>query len=132
MYIKEARPAVIDSDGTVTEGDLDVDNGWNFEEPKLLAERRAAASELIEVLEATSPFYVDGLDNAAMRAYVSWPERMFVVRDGRFLFVGGYGPDDYDVTELEKFLGGALGLKADPAADDGTSIEAMVGDVARK
>jgi hypothetical protein len=63
-----------------------------------------AASDWRDALSAASPYFIDGIDNAAMDAFVSWPERLFVIRDGVLEYVGGFGPERYDVAELEAWL----------------------------
>lgn len=73
------------------------------------AERAAAARACVERLGLTAPVLLDGMENAADRAYGAWPERLYVIsREGTIAYQGGKGPYDFDPTELERFLGDHL------------------------
>jgi len=62
-----------------------------------------------------------------MLEYVAWPERLFVVgEDGRFLYVGGFGPEGYDVLSLEKFLAARF---PDAPATAGKPVKELIADV---
>ena len=63
-----------------------------------------SAGKFHAALGARSPYFCEGIDNGAMNAYVSWPERLFVIVDGVLEYVGGYGPEQYDVGQLQEFL----------------------------
>ena len=63
----------------------------------------------------------------AMKAYTAWPERVFVIDShGRFVYVGGYGPEDYTITELEDVLERLFGPTV-----DGVDISELIGDVVK-
>jgi len=47
---------------------------------------------------------VDHMDDLACQAYSAFPERLFVVLDGMVVYVGGIGPWDYKVDEVEQIL----------------------------
>ena len=47
--------------------------------------------------EGKVPLYVDGIENQASVGYRSVPERLFVVLNGKFIYVGGPGPFGYDL-----------------------------------
>ena len=54
---------------------------------------------------------IDGMDDAACRAFSAWPERIYIVgADGRIVYRGGHGPYDFHPEEaraaLEAMLGG--------------------------
>lgn len=102
VYIKEAHP----TDG-IDFSHSEIASGWSLRQPQLMAERIDAATEFYRALGGTSPYFVDELNDGAMKAYVSWPERVFVIGcDGRFEYIGGYGPEDYSILDLKEFLDG--------------------------
>lgn len=53
-----------------------------------------------------------------MNGYVAWPERLFVIFRGKFEYVGGFGPEGYDVVELQRFLEGRFGHAAGPSVGE--------------
>ena len=60
---------------------------------------------------------VDGMDDAACRAFSAWPERIYILgADGRIAYQGGHGPYDFHPEEaraaLEAMLGGAVEVAA--------------------
>ena len=78
-----------------------------FDAPKTLAERAAIARRFATRLHGGVPLVVDGLDNAAERAFAAWPERLYVVgADGRVAFKGALGPDGYKPELVEAHLRG--------------------------
>ncbi len=64
----------------------------------------AAQSFLTHHAAFGSRLYLDGLDNAACSGYAALPERLFVLLDGVLVYVGGYGPDDYKLQEVRRWL----------------------------
>ncbi len=70
-----------------------------------MPERREAAGTCAAALGLTAPVLLDGMDNAADRAYGAWPERLYVLsREGTIAYQGGKGPYGFDPAELEDFL----------------------------
>ena len=124
VYIREAHP----TDGIAIEGTSRIGSGWSLKQPRLLSERAVAARQLRDALGAASPFFVDGMADEAMTAYVAWPERIFVIDEtGVLAYVGGFGPEGYDVLELEQFLEARFG-RADGSP---ASVAGLIRDVAR-
>jgi Iodothyronine deiodinase len=73
--------------------------------PRDLEERREIAALCAARLGLSTPILIDGMENAADRAYNAWPERLYVVgRDGSIAYKGGKGPFDFKPEELEGFL----------------------------
>ena len=50
------------------------------------------------------PYAVDLMDNAAMNAYRGFPERLYVVEDGKIKHVSVAGPWGYSVDEVRDWL----------------------------
>ena len=36
--------------------------------------------------------------------YFSWPERLYIILDGRIVYKGGMGPNDYRIEEVVQWL----------------------------
>jgi hypothetical protein len=94
VYVAEAHP--------VDEWQLPA----NEEEGVLLAqhttldERIAAAREAAARLHLTMPVLVDGMDDAASRAFAAWPERLVVVdAEGVVVYPGAPGPYGFSPEE---------------------------------
>lgn len=103
VYLAEAHP----EDGWV--GKSNVTERVLIRQHTTLAERFGAARRCASELELTIPMVVDGMEDAASRAFSAWPERIYVLGiDGRIVYQGGHGP--YDVrpqearAELERLL----------------------------
>ena len=50
------------------------------------------------------PFLVDNMKNEASRSYGSFPDRLYIVLDGKVVYQGGLGPVDYNTYEMEQWL----------------------------
>ena len=49
--------------------------------------------------------YVDEMDDAVMKAYSAWPDRLYLVGlDGRVAHAGGRGPFDFKPAELQESI----------------------------
>ena len=103
-YLEEAHPT----------------DGWLYESVTHLVkqattddERRAAAALLAEELrklgEVDATVVVDSLSNYASLAFGALPERLAIVRDGRLVFLGGKGPEEYSVGAAREALAAMLG-----------------------
>lgn len=103
VYIQEAHP----TDGWQVESNLR--DGIEVAQPTTLAERAVLARECAVRLGLTAPLVLDGLDDAADRAFHAWPERLYVISgDGRIAYQGGKGPYDFKPAELAAFLEGHM------------------------
>jgi hypothetical protein len=69
---------------------------------------------LVDRLKYRVPVAIDGIENAADKAYAAWPERIYVIgAGGRIVYKGGMGPFGFKPEEAEKSL--AEHLAASPA-----------------
>lgn len=50
------------------------------------------------------PIVMDTMKNELDNTYTAWPERLYIVKDSKILYVGGLGPLDYKVDEVEDWL----------------------------
>ena len=70
-----------------------------------LDERRRAAQRCARELGLTIPMLIDGMDDAACRAFSAWPERIYLLGgDGRIAYQGGHGPYDFDPDQAREAL----------------------------
>jgi hypothetical protein len=89
-----------------------------FKQPTTFTERQALAKVLVERLKYRVPVAVDGMDNAADKAYAAWPERLYVIAaGGRIVYKGGMGPFGFKPEQAEKSLADHLAAAATPATD---------------
>merc|ERR1711991_650384 len=98
IYSAEAHPC--------GEGNWDIYTHVDYDQPKEFPERLALAEKTFRLAKRDGLFVpvVDLMDNRAEKAYSSFPERLYVIEDGRIVLKGGKGPDGYSVDELESFL----------------------------
>mmetsp|Transcript_54270 Transcript_54270/g.118044 ORF Transcript_54270/g.118044 Transcript_54270/m.118044 type:complete len:116 (-) Transcript_54270:140-487(-) len=95
IYIEEAHP--------IDEWALYKD--VQYTQPKTTQERVDLAREYQQLAHFTMPMVVDTVSNEAQVAYAAWPERLYVIGvDGRVIYKGGQGPDDYKPDDLRSFL----------------------------
>jgi hypothetical protein len=94
IYIREAHPR----DGW-TMGSHDI------RDPRTLAERRKVAAACQASLDWGIPTCVDRMDDAVMKAYAAWPDRLYLVgADGRVKYAGGRGPWGFRPEELREAI----------------------------
>lgn len=72
-------------------------------------EDRLQAAQMLASLDPLVPIVVDPLDNQALTAYASFPERLYIVQDGRIAYEGRVGPVGYDLKGLRHWLNGWKG-----------------------
>merc|ERR1711874_848535 len=97
IYIEEAHP--------VEEGHYN--GNYDIRTHRNIAERLSAAQTLREDAGdqlAGSPILVDPMDDRANLAYAALPERLYVVMDNTVIYEGGFGPFNYNLAEVERFL----------------------------
>eukprot|EP00058_Branchiostoma_floridae_P017044 XP_002602532.1 hypothetical protein BRAFLDRAFT_93837 [Branchiostoma floridae] len=81
----------------------------DFRKHRTLEERLTAAKMLADS-NLSGPLLVDTMDDVANRKYGAWPERLYILLDGRVMYKGMPGPHGYHVHQvrdwLEKYLQG--------------------------
>jgi type I thyroxine 5'-deiodinase len=89
-----------------------------FRQPTTFEERQELARVLVERLKYRLPLAIDGMDNAADKAYSAWPERLYVIgRGGRIVYKGGMGPFGFKPDEAERSLAAHVASPAAAAGD---------------
>ncbi|KAN0015443.1 hypothetical protein ACTFIU_008174 [Dictyostelium citrinum] len=98
VYLKEIHPA----DEWYIGGD---EISLCYRQPKSMEERRAIVKDLKEYAPfCTIPFLIDKMDNNFNKVYDAVPERLYVLEDKKFKYVGGPGPFGFIPEELREFL----------------------------
>jgi len=105
VYIKEAHPE------DEWQMDANEDQGVCYRQPRTLDERVAIARDFVQRFDYGLPLLVDSMENVAEEAFAAWPERLYVIEDGRIAYKGGVGPRDFNPDELEKWLEQRFGGK---------------------
>ena len=59
---------------------------------------------MLAKIEVKSRLVIDSMEDRAMLAYNAFPERLYVVLDGRVVFRGGFGPVMYSLQDVREFL----------------------------
>jgi len=80
--------------------------GVCYRQPKTLEQRLNIARDFVsnKKLENQVTLVVDLMDNNAQLTYKALPERLYIVLDGVVVYVGGKGPFDYLIDEVEYWL----------------------------
>jgi hypothetical protein len=60
---------------------------------------------LVDRLKFRLPIAIDGIENAADKAYAAWPERIYVIgTGGTVVYKGGMGPFGFKPDEAREAL----------------------------
>jgi len=92
--------------------EIHAQDGWAiphntvcYLQPTNLEGRACIANDFITQQKASElDLWLDQIDNSAAILYLAEPERLFVIKDNRIVFVGGMGPFDYDPWKVEDWL----------------------------
>ena len=78
-----------------------------YAQPITLSDRLAIARAFVQRHTYPIPFAVDGIDDAAMKAFAAWPERLYIVDEkGTLVYCGEVGPFGYHPEQVEAWLRG--------------------------
>jgi len=95
VYVEEAH--------AVDTGDFALDSGYpQMKQPTSIEERLSNASALAEHTDI--PIYVDTIYNWGQSLYGAFPERLFIIKDGRIVMKGDEGPFKYSIKEAENWI----------------------------
>ncbi|EFA74534.1 thyroxine 5'-deiodinase [Heterostelium album PN500] len=97
LYLAEMHPV----DGWVIGGD---EISTCYKQPKTMKERLNIVKALQEYSPVTIPYLVDLIDNGFNAKYDAIPERLFVLENKKFSYVGGPGPFKFIPEELKEYL----------------------------
>ena len=100
VYVREAHPT-----------DLWAFDWWkygNIPSHKTLADRIAAAKILVAELGESGaphiPVYIDQMSNDVCSSFGAAPERLAVLKNGLVHWIGGPGPEKYNLDEARRAL----------------------------
>ncbi len=98
VYIREAHPR--------DEWHLEVNESDRVvvAQPTTFDERQEVAQVCAEALTLTMRCVVDDMDNTCDSAYAGWPERLFVIENGRIAYAGAQGPFGFEPEALAEWL----------------------------
>lgn len=65
---------------------------------------RLEAVKILLSLNPSVPVLVDPMENEAMNIYAAFPERFYILHEGRVVYDPGLGPQNYHPHELRKWL----------------------------
>ena len=79
---------------------------WDINQPKTLAERKAACSTWMTTLaRGGSKYLVDGMDNKAKMTFMAAPDRLYVLdANGIVQYQGAPGPFGWDINGFKSAL----------------------------
>jgi hypothetical protein len=80
-----------------------------YAQPHTLEQRLEIANDFIKRFNYPLPFGVDDMKNAANDAYAAWPERLYIVENGKIAYRGGMGPFNYTPAEVRAWLAARYG-----------------------
>jgi hypothetical protein len=85
--------------------DGNLEAGIEFAQHRFFEDRVDVATTCATRLALSMSMLIDGMGNAADKAFNAWPERIYAIStEGRVLYQGGKGPYGFDSGELETFL----------------------------
>lgn len=102
IYIREAHPI----------------GGWEApDQPEqfrvrqatVAAERMEAARKFFAFCATKGMLAMDDMEDHASALYAGFPDRIFVIREGRFIYAQKQGPFGYEPRALEEFLAARAG-----------------------
>ncbi len=114
IYTAEAHP----EDGWRLDAQYEADEEFTqasdfcFNYAKSIEERRAMAERMIAAKQLTMEVVLDPLDNPLLRAYNSWPIRLYVIRGAKVCYSGEQGPFGYEPDDVDRALHKILGSEA--------------------
>lgn len=76
-----------------------------------MQDRLIAARRFVEDLQFPVETVCDSWLNQADERYAAWPERLYIIRGGRVVYQGGFGPFDYKLAEVQDWLVSQFGAR---------------------
>jgi hypothetical protein len=106
VYTAEAHP----EDGWRLEHQYEHDDEFTtdadfcFYYAKTIEERSAMAQWLMAKKQFQMPLVLDSMENSLLKAYNTWPIRLYVMRDRQIVYAGAQGPFGYDPRDADLAL----------------------------
>ena len=81
-----------------------MDSVVDYNQPTTLDERKLACDKLIDLYNPTMPIVMDNMKDEACSEYAALPERLYIIQEGVVRYVGGNGPHNYNLEEVEEWI----------------------------
>ena len=81
-----------------------MDSKITYNQPKDIKERFKIANKFINECKINMPVCVDLMNNINATLYGSWPERLYIIKNGEVVYQGGQGPYEYNLKEITSWL----------------------------
>ncbi|MCH7522041.1 MAG: redoxin domain-containing protein [Candidatus Marinimicrobia bacterium] len=111
VYTAEAHP----EDGWTLPHQYDNDAEYTHEADfcfyyaQNMDDRRKMAQWFIDKKHFNMPVVLDSMDDGLLRAYNTWPIRLYIITQGQVTYCGEQGPFGYDPASVDRALGKLLG-----------------------
>ncbi|CAH1243408.1 DIO1 [Branchiostoma lanceolatum] len=94
---------------TVYIAEAHTSDGWSFRNNIKIRkhqtlEDRLAAAKILANSSLSRPLLVDTMDDVANRKYGAWPERLYILLEGRVMYKSMPGPHGYHVHQVRYWL----------------------------
>lgn len=111
VYIEEAHasdewflPDARAVSGPDTGTESSTGGGPSIAVHRSLEDRLAAARRLVADTGLKGQVAVDGMGNQVADRYFAWPERLYIILDGRVVYKSDMGPNGYRIEEVVQWL----------------------------
>lgn len=102
IYISEAHPTGNWDSQIIIPDEWHMYTEICYEQPKELKDRITLAKKFAQEFDYPLPIYTDDpKTDIANNLFGAWPERLYVVEDGKVVYKGALGPDGYKVSEVQ-------------------------------
>lgn len=98
MYIEEAHPS---DEWQLLSNEKE---GVCYLQPKTTQARVQVAKQFLSRNPEMTEMVVDLIDNNTGLAFAAWPERLYIIHNQKIAYVGGLGPFNYKLEEVERWL----------------------------
>lgn len=88
----------------VNDAEYTNESDFCFYYAKTIAERKAMAEWLIEKKHFKMQLVLDSMQNSLLKAYNTWPIRLYIINQGNIAFCGEQGPFGYDPASVDLAL----------------------------
>lgn len=92
LYILEAHFVEKDEEGNFT-GGWPIGYQYNYPQPKTIEERYQMVELMKNEYHPTIPIMVDNITNEFQNIYNPWPDRAFVFKNGKIVYIASINDD---------------------------------------
>jgi len=88
----------------VNDAEYTNEDDFCFFYAKSIADRKAMAEWLMDKKHFKMRLVLDSMENSLLKAYNSWPIRLYIINEGKIAFCGEQGPFGYDPASVSMAL----------------------------